>query len=52
VSVYLVVAYAVFWICTFVFVLTLWARQRRIARDIEALEARIEDAAPRSDKPE
>lgn len=41
-SVYLVAAYAVFWVCTFVFVLSLWARQRSIERDIETLEERLE----------
>lgn len=44
-SVYLVAAYAVFWVCTSIFVLLLWARQRRIERDIRALERQIEDAA-------
>lgn len=40
--VYLVAAYAVFWICTFTFVFSLWTRQRGIERDIEALERRLE----------
>jgi CcmD family protein len=43
-SVYLVAAYAVFWAFTFVFVLSLWARQRRIERDIAALEERLDRA--------
>jgi CcmD family protein len=43
-SVYLVAAYAVFWVFTFVFVLSLWARQRRIERDIAALKERLERA--------
>lgn len=38
--VYLVAAYAVFWVVTFVFVLSLWARQGRIERDIEVLKER------------
>jgi CcmD family protein len=42
--VYLVAAYAVFWAFTFVFVLTIWARQRRIERDIAGLEERLETA--------
>jgi CcmD family protein len=43
-SVYLVAAYAVFWAFTFIFVLSLWARQRRIERDIAALEERLDRA--------
>jgi hypothetical protein len=46
-SVYLVAAYAVFWGFTFVFVLSLWARQRRIVRDIAALEERLEKTRTR-----
>jgi CcmD family protein len=42
--VYLVAAYAVFWALTFIFVLSLWARQRRIEREIAALEERLERA--------
>ena len=41
-SVYLVAAYAVFWAFTFVFVLSLWTRQRRIERDITALKDQLE----------
>jgi hypothetical protein len=41
-SIYLVAAYAVFWGFTSLFVLSLWARQRRLERDIEALEHRLE----------
>lgn len=41
-SEYLVAAYAVFWGFTFLFVLSLWARQRRIQRDIEHLKVRLE----------
>jgi CcmD family protein len=43
-SVYLVAAYAVFWAFTFVFILSLWVRQRRIERDIAALQERLESA--------
>lgn len=39
---YLVAAYVVFWLFTLIFVLSLWARQRRIERHIEALEERLE----------
>jgi hypothetical protein len=41
-SVYLLAAYAVFWAFTSIFVLSLWARQRRIERDIAALKERLE----------
>jgi CcmD family protein len=46
-SIYLVAAYAVFWAFTFVFVLSLWSRQRRIERDIEVLEEQLERAKTR-----
>ncbi len=35
--VYLVAAYAVFWALTFVLVFSIWARQRRLERELEAL---------------
>jgi len=38
---YLVAAYAVFWAFTFALVLSIWARQRRIEREITALQARL-----------
>ncbi len=40
--VHLVAAYAVFWVCTFIFVLLLWGRQRRIERKLQRLEDQIE----------
>ncbi|MGD8967182.1 MAG: hypothetical protein PVI07_06710 [Anaerolineae bacterium] len=43
-SVYLVAAYAIFWAFTSGLVISLWARQRRIERDIAALEERLESA--------
>ncbi len=39
--VYLVAAYGVFWGLTFVLVLSIWARQRRIEQEIARLEARL-----------
>jgi CcmD family protein len=39
--IYLVAAYAVFWIGTFALVVSMWVRQRRIEREIEALEDRL-----------
>ena len=42
--VYLVVAYAVFCTFTFVLVLAIWVRQRRIKRDLEMVEERLERA--------
>lgn len=45
-SVYLVAAYAVFWVLTSIFILSLWARQRRIEREIEALEEHLERPSP------
>ena len=40
-SVYLVAAYAVFWALTFVLVFSVWARQRRLEREIAALQASL-----------
>ena len=42
-SVYLVAAYAVFWTLTFILVFSMWARQRRLERDIAALKARLDE---------
>ena len=42
---YLVAAYAVFWGLTFVLVFSVWARQRRLEREIAALETRLDDMA-------
>ncbi len=36
---YMIAAYAVFWAFTFVLVFSIWARQRRIERQIVALQA-------------
>lgn len=41
IPVYLLAAYAVFWTLTFVLVFSIWARQRRLEREIEALEDRL-----------
>ena len=43
IPVYLVAAYAVFWALTFVLVLSIWARQRRLHREIADLAARLEE---------
>lgn len=41
-SIYLVSAYCVFWAFTFVFVLSIWSRQRRIGRSLEAFKERLD----------
>jgi len=41
VPIYLLAAYAVFWVFTFVLALSIWIRQRRLERTIAALEARL-----------
>lgn len=38
---YLLSAYVVFWALTFVLVFSIWARQRRLEREIAALQARL-----------
>ncbi len=48
-SAYLVAAYIVFWSFTFVFVLSLWARQRAIRRDLERLEERLQSSTSSGD---
>ena len=45
VPVYLAAAYAVFWALTFALVFSLSVRQRRLEREIAALEARLQDEA-------
>jgi hypothetical protein len=40
-SVYLVAAYAVFWILTFALAGSIWMRQRRLEREIAALQAQL-----------
>jgi uncharacterized protein (DUF58 family) len=42
-SVYLVAAYAVFWALSFGLILSIWARQRRIEREIATLKARFQE---------
>ena len=44
IPVYLVAAYAIFWALTFVLVFSIWARQRRLQREIADLEARLEES--------
>ena len=40
-SVYLVAAYAVFWVLTFALAGSIWVRQRRLEREIAALQAQL-----------
>jgi heme exporter protein CcmD len=42
-SVYLVAAYAVFWALSFGLILSIWARQRRIEREIATLKAQLKE---------
>ena len=44
IPVYLVAAYAVFWALTFVLVFSIWARQRRLRREIADLAARLDES--------
>lgn len=41
---YLLSAYIVFWVMTFVLVFSIWARQRRLEREIAALAERLEQS--------
>ncbi|MFO7743129.1 MAG: CcmD family protein [Anaerolineae bacterium] len=49
-SEYLVGAYAVFWGLTFVLVFSIWMRQRRIERELEAMEARLDEGAHKKER--
>ena len=40
---YLLSAYAVFWVLTFALVFSIWARQRRLEREIAALADRLSE---------
>ena len=39
---HLVIAYAVFWAMTFILVASMWARQRRLEREISRMENLLE----------
>ena len=41
--IYLVVAYAVFWVFTFALVFSIWFRQRKLEREIAALTEHLQD---------
>jgi CcmD family protein len=41
-AIFLVAAYGVFWLGTFLYVLTLNLRQRNLEKDLDALEALVE----------
>ena len=43
VSVYLLAAYAIFWLLPFLLILSMWTRQRRLEREIAELSARLGD---------
>ena len=40
-AIFLVVAYGVFWLGTFLYVLTMSQRQRNLEKDLEALESLV-----------
>ncbi len=42
---YLIAAYAVMWLVTFAFVLSMAIRQRRLAAELDALKARVKGAS-------
>jgi CcmD family protein len=42
--VYLLAAYAIFWALTFALVLSIWARQRRLERELASLAALLEES--------
>ena len=48
-DIYLTAAYAVFWTLTFVLILSIWVRQRRLERKISALKAQLADEAEKAD---
>ena len=40
---YLLVAYGVFWALTFILVASIWSRQRRLDREVAALQELLDD---------
>jgi CcmD family protein len=40
--IHLVIAYAIFWALTFTLVVSMWARQRRLEREISRMETLLE----------
>ena len=40
-AIFLVAAYGIFWLGTFIYVLTMLARQRNLEKDVEALEVLV-----------
>ena len=47
IPIYLLLAYAIFWVLTFVLVIAMWVRQRRLEQEIAALEAQVSEQAER-----
>lgn len=47
---YLVVAYAVFWVLTFLLVFSVFIRQRGVEQEMVSLRAQIEQRANRNNK--
>jgi CcmD family protein len=46
---FMIAAYAVFWILTFVFVFSIFSRQRNLRRDLELMEQLMESQEKRND---
>ncbi len=42
-SIYLAAAYVIFWGLTFLLVISIWTRQRRLDQQIAALQSRLEE---------
>ena len=43
--IYLIIGYGIFWLFSFVLLITMWARQRRIEQQITIIEAQLDDAS-------
>jgi CcmD family protein len=44
--VYMLAAYSVIWILTFVFITSIFVRQRRLHRDLEVMQQLLEEQVP------
>lgn len=44
--IYLMTAYAIFWLLTFVLVFSIWARQRKLETQLRALEEQSDQDLP------
>jgi len=47
---YMLAAYSVIWVLTFIFIASISIRQRRLHRDLEVMQQLLEEQAPEDDR--